>query len=524
MSRARDRDRRLAVRDAETGAAPAVAPVALNVVPVAGLVDADRRPPTVQPGRERERSRIRRLFVKEVEPATAVEAVGYVTTNSATIIDRFASAIQAIKGDATKPDVQSTLAMAAQGANIDDAAALAFLEDPALNAPTAATRVAVGQPAVQLLNWMEHETATFAVLGRSTETMKIGTEFTFADKLGTVDSVRKLDIIDSAKRDATQKKVHKKASDTITAWVGKALTGRNVIAGNPSIKVAAAKGSGVKAEYAQSVTYTFQAGQPAEWTWYWVADVDMACYETQTKPTSIEQMRGVAIKDIVDKHIFGIAKTLGLTPDVKATGGGGHISLDLSTSVGYTGADGTMMISFEVFLQTLFDMQKGCALLQAEFNKSEVADRGESDVQNAPWLSVQEFKPEFKTLGTVLPAYAALAQSLLNGVMTGNGGSIAAAATHLKDFNEKLTNPLVTDLQRKANLEAKGDISHYQAVNIEHMDEAEADKRRIELRDIPAQTSHAKLMKDLATIQLALEATKERVKQDQSQRLGYLAG
>ena len=93
-----------------------------------------------------------------------------------------------------------------------------------------------------------------------------------------------------------------------------------------------------------------------------------------------------------------------------------------------------------------------------------------------------------------------------------------------RNFNEKLTNPLVTDLKRKANLEAKGDISHYQAVNIEHMDEADADKRRIELRDIPAQTSHTKLMKDLATIQRALEATKERVKQDQTQRLGFLFG
>ena len=168
-------------RSADAGAESAVVPLALDVVPVAGLVDADRHPPTVRPGRERERSRIRRLFVKEVEPATAVEAVDYVTDNSAAIIDRFAVAIQAIQGDATKPDVVSTLAMAAQGANIDDAAALAFLEDPALNAPTPATRVAVGQPAVRLLNWMEHETATFAVLGRSTEAVKIGTEFTFAD-------------------------------------------------------------------------------------------------------------------------------------------------------------------------------------------------------------------------------------------------------------------------------------------------------------------------------------------------------
>lgn len=520
-----DRDRGLAARDADAGAESAVVPLALNVVPVAGLVDADRRPPTVRPGRDHlDRSRIRRLFVKEVATATAVEAVDYVTNNSATIIDRFAVVVQAIEGEPTKPDVTSTLAVAVQGSGIDDAAAVAFLDDPVLNAPAAAARVTVGHPAVRLLNWMEHETATFAVLGRSTEAVKIGTEFTFADKPGTVDSVRKLDIIDSAKRDATQKRVHKKASDTITAWVGKALTGRNLISGNPSIKVAAAKGSGVKAEYAQSVTYTFEAGTPAEWTWYWVADVDMACYETQTQPTSVEQMRGVAIQDIVDKHIVGLAKTLGLTPDVKATGGGGHISLDLSTSVGYTGADGTMMISFEVFLQTLVDLQKGCALLQAEFNKSEVADRGESDVQNAPWLSVQEFKPEFKKLGTVLPAYAELAGSLLNGVMAGNGGSIAAAATQLKDFNEKLTNPLVTNPKRKAQLEAKGDISHYQAVNIEHMDEAEAPKRRIELRDIPAQTSHAKLMKDLATIQRALEATKDRVKQDQSQRLGYLAG
>ena len=107
-------------------------------------------------------------------------------------------------------------------------------------------------------------------------------------------------------------------------------------------------------------------------------------------------------------------------------------------------------------------------------------DQGESDVQNAPWLSVQEFKPDFKKLGTVLPAYAELAGTLLTDVMTGNGGSIADAATKLKDFNEKLTNPLVTNPKRKAQLEAKGDISHYQAVNIEQMDEAEAGKRRIE--------------------------------------------
>ncbi|HYN72005.1 MAG TPA: hypothetical protein VES60_05835 [Nakamurella sp.] len=56
------------------------------------------------------------------------------------------------------------------------------------------------------------------------------------------------------------------------------------------------------------------------------------------------------------------------------------------------------------------------------------------------------------------------------------------------------------------------------------MDEADADKRRIELRDIPAQTSHTKLMKDLATIQRTLEATRERVKQDQTQRLGFQFG
>jgi len=130
-----DRDRGLAARDEDAGAESAVVPVALNVVPVAGLVDADRRPPTVRPGRDHlDRSRIRRLFVKEVATVTAVEAVDYVTNNSATIIDRFAVVVQAIKGEPTKPDVTSTLAMAVQGSGIDDAAAVAFLDDPVLNA------------------------------------------------------------------------------------------------------------------------------------------------------------------------------------------------------------------------------------------------------------------------------------------------------------------------------------------------------------------------------------------------------
>jgi hypothetical protein len=140
-----------------------------------------------------------------------------------------------------------------------------------------------------------------------------------------------------------------------------------------------------------------------------------------------------------------------------------------------------------------------------------VKDQGESDVQNAPWLSVQEFKPDFKKLGTVLPAYAELAGTLLTDVMTGNGGSIADAATKtkLKDFNEKLTNPLVTNPKRKAQLEAKGDISHYQAVNIEHMTRQKRASAGSSCRDIPAQTSHTKLMKDRATILRALEATRD---------------
>ena len=49
-----------------------------------------------------------------------------VTNNSATIIDRFAFVVQTIKGEPTKPDVTSTLAMAVQGSGIDDAAAVAF--------------------------------------------------------------------------------------------------------------------------------------------------------------------------------------------------------------------------------------------------------------------------------------------------------------------------------------------------------------------------------------------------------------
>src|SRR5664279_4492506 len=116
MSRTVDRDRGLAVRDANAVAESAVVPFELNVVPVAGLVDANRRPHTVHPGRDHlERSRIRRLFVKEGATATAVD---YVTNNSATIIGRFAFVGQTLKGDARNADVTSTRARAVQGSAI----------------------------------------------------------------------------------------------------------------------------------------------------------------------------------------------------------------------------------------------------------------------------------------------------------------------------------------------------------------------------------------------------------------------
>ncbi len=86
---------------------------------------------------------------------------------------------------------------------------------------------------------------------------------------------------------------------------------------------------------------------------------------------------------------------------------------------------------------------------------------------------------------------------------------IPGAARRLIALNGEFDNPLLRDDKRRA--EILSELSHYQAVNVEHMGNAGA-SRRLELRDVPAQESHARLMHDLKVVLGYLADARQKVR------------
>jgi hypothetical protein len=376
---------------------------------------------------------------------------------------------------------------------------------------------------------MEAETATKHVTAGAVTAIHVGTEFSFSDGLVHTKAAASINLklIAPDKRTEQQKKPHAEASSRIGAWTEKARTSRDLIPGKPLIQTS--QKNGAKAEYAVKVTYTFNAGQPNAWTWWWVADIDEGCYETQTMPSSVGKLQEDAVKAIISEHIFGLAKAQGLTPDASASGGGGHISVDLGSAFGWTDGTGQVVVSFEALLGALVDLQDNAAQFQERVTQAhgEGGQHGEVDPTNAPWLGGQTFAEPSDS--TPLAEFRTLSANVEKAVAAGDGVTVEQVFAQLIAFNKRLRNQHDTGT-RRGHLEDPENISHYQAINVEHLVEPPPDPldphrhpvSRIELRDIPAQTGHAKLVKDLTTVTDVLSRVRKQIHETQKARLGYL--
>jgi hypothetical protein len=307
------------------------------------------------------------------------------------------------------------------------------------------------------------------------------------------------------------------------------------------------------------ITYTFAATDTAtQWTWYWVADIDEACFETQTMPTSVKDFQKPAIAAIIKKHIFETASKVtleqapnrgannrragnargnvaqaepeqprGLRPDPTVTGGGGHLSFDASTAFG----DAQGRISLEVMLSTLEHLQNTADDLSRRFRTGtddkplkQANEQGTgqenvpADFQNAPSLDTQKLKGT--TTDLPMKQYTALVTSIQDQVKRGDVVTLTKIKNDLVEFNQKLTNPKVVQGARKQHLEDPENISHYQAINIEHLAEPTASERRVEVRDVPAQTDYDKFLQDLGHLVDEIKAAREVVRSEQKGRLG----
>ena len=177
----------------------------------------------------------------------------------------------------------------------------------------AALRQNAAQLAVRVLNSIEQELATRAVVTKAdVRDVLVGTEFSFSD--GRAHTVPEASInLKLDPKTADQRRAHTSAKAKIIAWTSYARTKRDEITGTPTVTVEDKPDA--KAPYAKKVTYTFAKG-----SWYWVADIDEGCFETQTLKTRTQDVGAGVVREIIEKHIFAGATSQGLRADREATG------------------------------------------------------------------------------------------------------------------------------------------------------------------------------------------------------------
>ena len=129
----------------------------------------------------------------------------------------------------------------------------------------------------------------------------------------------------------------------------------------------------------------------------WLTSTKGATKPRRRNPRPRSSPRGGRGKAI-DQHISGWASDNGLSVDRKATGGGGHLSVDLASGFGTSGRGGFVgAVSVETLLSTLLAFQEEAGALSYAFNRGSTGkktdkDVGEADVTNARWLTDQELK------------------------------------------------------------------------------------------------------------------------------------
>ncbi|MEK9657337.1 MAG: hypothetical protein VW378_03050 [bacterium] len=239
--------------------------------------------------------------------------------------------------------------------------------------------------------------------------------------------------------------------------------------------------------YAIRITYTHN---PSNETWWWRLDADDGCLETQTQPSSFDQLRRPWIQTIIKQHIFQAAEACSyhLIPDQSKRGGGGHLSLD-ATSLFH----GSATLLLETFRYLHAHRKEWNAFFQSDPSDARL---------NAPWL-IQLKLPPNSTSNTTYPhAHAYFEQKSaqwLRDIDNGHlhygksvPGLVSDCCQELTAMFSRFQNPCAQQLchSTEPRLRTQGknyttNPEHYLAVTAEHLSEDRMS--RIEFRAIPAQ-------------------------------------
>ncbi|MER7079276.1 protein of unknown function [Saccharopolyspora kobensis] len=217
--------------------------------------------------------------------------------------------------------------------------------------------------------------------------------------------------------------------------------------------------------------YTFKEGpRPGgrlEKSFSYEVTLDHNVIEIVTSPYPASGTQdGQTLAKIFDQYIFGVARQAGLEADVDY--GSGHINLDLAHT---TGDDAQLLMRF---IDAYFD--------DADYFKSEDPDKS-----NAPFMDEFDEKQQNEMSG----AYDAIKKEFQKSVGDQNPWSAQRLA---KELTTRVFKHNIAD-------EPKEFSSHYQALNIEHVDERDKEARRLEIRRLPAQRDRQHLIEHLEKIQ-----------------------
>ncbi len=467
------------------------------------------------------------------------EAVAYVGQNRETLLHDYGTLVKEYRGELPARGLLGiaflNLGTSLKSRDSKDATGL-LLGQGWREGISAKEKVAATSFAVRVLNFMEQELVTSHTVEGDISEVVLGTEFSFTDGKDSSDESASINLrindddegekAKKGKKEKGKKKkvvpessaAHEAARVKIAAWAKYAAKNAAKIEEGATAAISKPKKS--KATYAQKVTYTFAD----ETSFWWVADIDEGCYETQTEKSQAKELTKGRTRKVIDQHIFGWASDNGLSVDRKATGGGGHLSVDLASGFGTSGRGGFIgAVSVETLLSTLLAFQEEAGALSYAFNRGSTGkktdkDVGEADVTNAPWLTDQELRGDTTS---PLSEYRKVINGLVARVNKGDLIGLQAVTAKLVAFNQRLTNPKVTEETRKAQTEAPENISHYQAVNIEHVfsEEEEEGDRRIEVRDIPAQADAAMLERDIGALLNVVQLVRDSVKASLRERI-----
>ena len=244
---------------------------------------------------------------------------------------------------------------------------------------------------------------------------------------------------------------------------------------------------------------TWKNDQPVTDYWYWTLDVDDACLETQTQPSTAGQLNAPMIRTIITDHIFKIAtENIGLEVDQSVRGGGGHISIDSATTFG---GSATLFLAFYKVLQ------ESAETWAESIHGNKVKEQ--YDTVNAPWL--KDLKPGSDRSATdgyelFTQTYKTQSAKALRGEI-----SIEKAAQEIVALARKLKNPAATGQPKDRLVNLEANAQHYQAVNVEHIADEDPTRRRLELRDVPAQKDLDELVRQLTFILELIEKSRKTV-------------